>query len=154
MWIQHLPILGKIQPNWTWSGHTYHSHVTQQLTSCRSWYVLRLWYLGWTGKGPGARHMVLLPWFLVLDLKLRLKVRYVEIELRVTVYYTFMEFLCDLIAWLPWTRNVSIKNILEVSGLLNCTNFIEGVKCILGFTKKYFCVDCNDLNNILTEGLG
>ena len=37
---------------------------------------------------------------------------------------------------------------------MNRTNFLEGVKCILGLTKKFFGVDYDDLNNIPVEGLG
>ena len=61
-------------------------------------------YLECTGKGPGDRPLVLL-WFLVLDLKLRLKVRYLKIELKFIVGC----LLCGMIAWLPCTGNGSVK---------------------------------------------
>ena len=95
--------------------------AAQQLPCCRAWDVLRWKDIGWTGEGPRAFQMVL-PWFLVLYLDLRLKVRDVKLELKILVDY----LLCNLIAWLPWNDNVSIKNknISEVTGLLNFATWI------------------------------
>ena len=41
MWIHHLPIIGKNQITWTWSGHTCQFQLTKKFTCCRSWGVLR-----------------------------------------------------------------------------------------------------------------
>ena len=37
---------------------------------------------------------------------------------------------------------------------LNCVTFSEGVKCVLGFTDKYFCVSRDELNHVPMGGLG
>ena len=138
MWIQYYPIIGKSQSTLIWSGHTYCFQATKQLPCCRYLDVLRLWDLGWSGKVPVSRKMVLLiPWFLVLDLNLRLKVRDVEIELKVLVYYILMGLFCNLITWLPYIWNGSIKNILEVSGFLNCMTFLSSF--FLLFWSHVYC---------------
>ena len=54
-------------------------------------------------------------WFLVLDLDFRLKVIYLEIELKVLVD----SLSCNLIVWFPYTGNGSIKKILEMAVLFN-----------------------------------
>ena len=45
-----------------------------------------------------------------------------------------------------------IKNTKESVGFLNCVKCYESVKSVFGFTKKFFCVACNDFNHITTEG--
>ena len=116
MWIQHPQILGKSHPTWICSGHTCRFLVTQQLPCYRSGDVMRWRYLGWPVKVPGACQLVL-QLFIVLDLGLRLKVRYLKLELKFLVGY----LICDLITWLLWNGNCSIKNnkISDVTGLLN-----------------------------------
>ena len=37
---------------------------------------------------------------------------------------------------------------------MNYVTFSEGVKCVLGFTDKFFRVSHDDLNHVLMEGLG
>ena len=51
--------------------------------------------------GPGSHKLVLLPLFIAADLDLRLKVRYLKIELKIIVGGLF----CDLTAWSPYTGN-------------------------------------------------
>ena len=92
IWIWNPPILGKSQSTWTWSGCTWRFQVTQKFPCCRSWDGLRRRYQGFTGKGLGDCRMVLLPWFIVLDLDLSLEVRDVKIEVKVLVDYIFLDF--------------------------------------------------------------
>ena len=65
--------------------------------------------LEWSGKVPGSLPLVLLL-FLLVDLDLRLNLIYLKVELKVLVDFLF----CDLIAWLPCTRDgsVKIRNVL------------------------------------------
>ena len=119
MWIKHPPILGKSQSTCTWSGHTCCFYATKIFPFCRAWDVLRWLDLGWTGKVPVACQLELLPWFLLLDLDLRFIVRYLEVELKFLVEFTFLDLFCNLIAWLPCTGNGSIKKVSEVAGFLN-----------------------------------
>ena len=89
---------------------------------CRARDVLRWRDIGWPGKGPVSYQLVLLQVFLVLDIYLRLTVRYVEVELRFLVDYTFLDLLCKLIAMLQCNGDGSIlKKLLEVSRFLNHT---------------------------------
>ena len=58
-------------------------------------------YLVWTGKGHGSSQLVLMTLFILVDFYLRLKVRYLKIELKIIVGGLF----CDLTAWSPYTGN-------------------------------------------------
>ena len=60
----------------------------------------------------------------------------------------------DLIKYLPCTGKGIIKNPSEVAGLLNRATCYEGLKCVFGCTEKYFCLVCDDLNNVTMELLG
>ena len=123
MWIQNPPIFGKIQSTWICLVHTCNFPVSQQLPCFRTWYVLMWKYIGQPSKGPGDRQVVLLQWFLVIDLDLSLKVRYVKLEMKVLVDDMF----CDMIAGLPCTENgiIKKKKAAEVSGFLNCTTYFS-----------------------------
>ena len=68
-------------------------------------------YIGWPGKGHGARQMVLLPLFFVVELDLKLKVRYLKIELKVLFGFLFW----DLIVCLRYTNNGNAEIIIVVN---------------------------------------
>ena len=61
----------------------------------------------WPGKGPGSSPLVL-PWFLVVDLDLRLNLRYLKIELKVLVDCFFY----NLITWSPYTVSDNVGIII------------------------------------------
>ena len=58
-WIKHPIIIGRNNSTWTWLGHNFHSQVTQWLTYCRVWNVLKWSDLVFPDKSPGARHIVM-----------------------------------------------------------------------------------------------
>ena len=106
----------------------------------------------------------------MVDLELRLNVRHLKVELKVLVDCLF----CNLIAWLPYTvsnnseirivatwsysflcsGNSRIKNPLEVSKLLELRDISEDVQCVFVFNEKCFRVARDNLNHVLTKGLG
>ena len=153
---------------WATVGHTYHFLVAQQLPCCRYLYVPMWKDIECQGKCPGARPLVL-PWFLVVDLDLRLKMRYLKLELKVIVGWLFW----DLIVWLPYTGDVNAEMIIVETWLrsycalgtvelkiprryldfLTCVIFSEGVECVFGSTKKFLHVACDELNLIKMVGL-
>ena len=94
----------------------------------------------------------------MVDIDLRLKLRYLKLELKVLVGYLF----CDLIVWSPYTDNgsaeirrsyralgtVELKITQRYLDFLNHATFSEGVECIFGFNNKCFCVARDDLNHL------
>ena len=119
-----------------WSVDTCSFQVTQQLPCCRYLYVLRRWDLRWPGKVPGARQLVILAWFLVLELGLRLKVINFRMELKVLVNYLF----CNLIAWSPWTVNGSIK-------------IKRSPRCLDSLIARPAFIDCQQPDHVVTVNL-
>ena len=91
MWIHNLTIIGKIQSTWIWSYNTCRFLVAQQFPFFRAWVVLMWKYLELPCKVHGSCPLVL-PWFLLLDLDLRLKF---EIFENITESYCWL-----LVLWL------------------------------------------------------
>ena len=103
-------------------------------------------YLGLIGKGPGAHQLAMLPWFILVDLDLRFKMRDLKLELKVLVGCFFF----NLISFLSFTGNGSVKIIVVVTSsciypalgtaelriswryldFLNRATFSEGMKCV------------------------
>ena len=93
--------------------------------------------LEWSGKGPGYLPLML-TWFIVVELDLKVNVKDFKLELKVLVDC----LLCNLIVWLPYTEinnaeisigatwspsllcsgNGRTKNPSEVSGFLEYCN--------------------------------
>ena len=142
--------------------------VAQQFLCCIYWDFQMCKYPEWPGKSPGARLLVL-PWFIVVDLDLRLKMRYLKLELKVLVGWLFW----NLIAWLPYTDNdnaeirlvttwpriyralgtVELKPPQKYLNSLKRATFLESVECVFRFTEKWFRVARDGLNHVPMEGL-